>query len=209
MKDWSYVGYFDGVDMMHDGISGIGFMILNPYDQVIHVDSFVLPQTGTNEAEFLALLWLVKRMGDMHIPMVKLYGDNTVVIDGVKNPKKYSCYRVYERAIRHHLTQFKKWELYYIESGRNRADDLSRALIRGWITQPIGERHIDLIMRLSEKGNGHAFGRGISKWPAQKYMTNPVLSDGDLTIDHRSAIFKPLRKKEDNFADLRVHMPKM
>ena len=166
IRDWSYVGYFDAVTFELQHVTGLGIVIVNPYEQIVHVDSIVVPEVGdTQESEYMSLLWLLKSAANKGIPMIKAMGDNDTVTKSIDQPpSRRKKYHFYQRAIWEELKRFRWWKVEWIGSGANPADDASRALIRGWCSKPAGERQIELIDRISQGGNGDAFGVGISQY---------------------------------------------
>jgi ribonuclease HI len=167
IKDWFYSGYFDAVTCIEEHITGLGIVVVNPYQQVVHVDSIALPEVGdTQESEYMALLWLLKHTANRGVPMIKAMGDNDSVTKSIEQltPSKKRKYKFYQRAIWKELERFRWWKVHWLASESNPADDLSRALIRGWSSKPPGERQIELINRIAQAGNGSAFGVGISQY---------------------------------------------
>jgi hypothetical protein len=166
IKDWFYQGYFDAVTCTEERITGLGIVVVNPYQQVVHVDSIVVPEIGdTQEGEYMALLWLLKHTANRGVPMIKAMGDNDSVTKSIDQPpSKKRKYKFYQRAIWAELARFRWWKVCWIGSRANPADDASRALIRGWSSKPPGERQIELIDRISQAGSGSGFGVGISQY---------------------------------------------
>ena len=167
VKEWFYTGYFDAVTCVDTHVTGLGIVLLNPYEQVVHVDSVVVPEVGdTQESEYMSLLWLLKSAANKSIPMIKALGDNDTVTKSIEQPpSKKKKYKFYQRAIWEELKRFRWWKVCWLNSEQNPADDLSRALIRGWVSKPAGERQIELIERIVRGPNGDAFGLGISQYP--------------------------------------------
>ena len=199
IKDWFYTGYFDAVTCIESHITGLGIVIVNPYEQIVHVDSVVVPEVGdTQESEYMALLWLLKHAANRGVPMIKALGDNDTVTKSIEQPpSKRRKYKFYQRAIWKELERFRWWKVCWIGSGANPADDVSRALIRGWVSKPAGERQIELINRIAAAGNGHAFGVGISQYPADArgkkfdpyYSIEPINHGGGLFPNPDGTVF--------------------
>jgi ribonuclease HI len=190
VKEWFYTGYFDAVTYSETHITGLGIVLVNPYEQVIHVDSFVVPEVGdTQESEYMALLWLLKCAVNRGIPMIKALGDNDTVTNSItQSPIKKKKYKFYQRAIWKELEYFRRWKVQWLASGTNPADDLSRALTRGWVSKPAGERQIELIERISRGGSGDAFGLGISRYP-ESARGKKINTNCDEPINHSAGFF--------------------
>lgn len=170
IRDWFYHGYFDAVTCEEQHITGMGIVVVNPYQQIVHVDSIVIPEIGdTQEGEYMALLWLLKHTANRGVTMIKAMGDNDSVTKSIEqlSPSKKRKYKFYQRAIWKELERFRWWKVHWLASESNPADDLSRALIRGWRSKPPGERQIELIDRIAAGGKGSAFGAGISQYPEE------------------------------------------
>jgi hypothetical protein len=200
IKEWFYHGYFDAVTCVEEHITGLGIVVVNPYQQVVHVDSIVIPEIGdTQEGEYMALLWLLKHTANRGVPMIKALGDNDSVTKSIDQPpSKKRKYKFYQRAIWKELERFRWWKVEWIGSRANPADDASRCLIRGWCSKPPGERQIELINRISQAGNGNAFGVGISQYPADArgkkfdpyYSVEPVNHGGGLAPKPDGTVFE-------------------
>ena len=164
-----YQAYFDAVTCEDQHITGLGIVVVNPYDQIVHVDSVVVPEIGdTQEGEYMALLWVLKHAANSGVSMIKVMGDNDSVTKSIEQPpSKRRKYKFYQRAIWKELERFRWWKVDWIGSRSNPADDLSRALIRGWSSKPPGERQIELINRIAAAGRGDGFGVGISQYPVE------------------------------------------
>ena len=73
-------GYFDGASRGNPGKAGAGALLINEDGKIIWEASRFLGEKTNNEAEYMALIMLLKAAKDRGIKSLRVYGDSKLVV---------------------------------------------------------------------------------------------------------------------------------
>lgn len=126
-------GYFDGASRGNPGEAGAGALLVNEKGEIVWETSRYLGKKTNNEAEYAALLLLLKAAGERGIRRLTVYGDSKLVVSQVSRQWKINLPHL--RALAQEawkLMDGMSVELEWIPRERNkRADMLSNEAIDG------------------------------------------------------------------------------
>ena len=81
-------GYFDGASRGNPGTAGAGALLVNENGEVIWETARFLGTKTNNEAEYTALLLLLKAAKERDIKTLNIYGDSKLVVSQVSKQWK-------------------------------------------------------------------------------------------------------------------------
>lgn len=81
-------GYFDGASRGNPGTAGAGALLVNESGEVIWETARFLGTKTNNEAEYTALLLLLKAAKERDIKTLNIYGDSKLVVSQVSKQWK-------------------------------------------------------------------------------------------------------------------------
>ena len=81
-------GYFDGASRGNPGTAGAGALLVNENGEVIWKTARFLGTKTNNEAEYTALLLLLKAAKERDIKTLNIYGDSKLVVSQVSKQWK-------------------------------------------------------------------------------------------------------------------------
>lgn len=81
-------GYFDGASRGNPGEAGAGALLVNEKGEIVWETSRYLGKKTNNEAEYAALLLLLKAAGERGIRRLTVYGDSKLVVSQVSRQWK-------------------------------------------------------------------------------------------------------------------------
>lgn len=76
-------GFFDGASRGNPGPAGAGALIVDGEEKVIWETAEFLGDKTNNEAEYAALIFLLKAAREMDIKSIKIYGDSKLIVSQV------------------------------------------------------------------------------------------------------------------------------
>lgn len=124
-------GYFDGASRGNPGEAGAGALLMNEKGEIVWETSRYLGKKTNNEAEYAALLLLLKAAGERGVRRLTVYGDSKLVVSQVSRQWKINLPHL--RALAQEawkLMEGMSVELEWIPRERNkRADILSNEAI--------------------------------------------------------------------------------
>ena len=125
-KTKKHTAGFDGSAMPNPGQMRIGGWIRRPKDnKLIHNFSIDIGHGSSCEAEYLALITLLKMIDHLNIKDISIIGDNLPLINQVNKKakaKKAITQRYRDRAL--NLLKNKNWSLKYVNRWNNGEADL-------------------------------------------------------------------------------------
>ena len=81
-------GYFDGASRGNPGKAGAGALLINEDGKIIWEASRFLGEKTNNEAEYMALIMLLKAAKDRGIKSLRVYGDSKLVVSQISRQWK-------------------------------------------------------------------------------------------------------------------------
>ena len=81
-------GYFDGASRGNPGKAGAGALLINEEGKVVWEASRFLGDKTNNEAEYMALIMLLKAAKDRGIKSLRVYGDSKLVVSQISRQWK-------------------------------------------------------------------------------------------------------------------------
>ena len=81
-------GYFDGASRGNPGKAGAGALMINEEGKVVWEASRFLGEKTNNEAEYMALIMLLKAAKDRGIRSLRVFGDSKLVVSQVSRQWK-------------------------------------------------------------------------------------------------------------------------
>lgn len=81
-------GYFDGASRGNPGKAGAGALLINEDGKIIWEASRFLGEKTNNEAEYMALIMLLKAANDRGIKSLRVYGDSKLVVSQISRQWK-------------------------------------------------------------------------------------------------------------------------
>ena len=81
-------GYFDGASRGNPGMAGAGALLINEDGKIIWEASRFLGEKTNNEAEYMALIMLLKAAKDRGIKSLRVYGDSKLVVSQISRQWK-------------------------------------------------------------------------------------------------------------------------
>ncbi|MEG1800167.1 MAG: ribonuclease HI family protein, partial [Synergistaceae bacterium] len=81
-------GYFDGASRGNPGTAGAGALLMNDGGEVVWETARFLGTKTNNEAEYTALLLLLKAAKERNVKTLNIYGDSTLVVSQVSKQWK-------------------------------------------------------------------------------------------------------------------------
>jgi len=124
-------GYFDGSASPNPGLMSVGFCIKNKLGHIIVEDRANLQEGTNNQAEYLGLIMLLKRLITYKPEHVKIMGDSQLVIKQLKGEwkiKKPELKDLYNQTYTL-LEKLKRYELVWVKRELNSiADKLSKRI---------------------------------------------------------------------------------
>lgn len=124
-----YTAFFDGSSKPNPGMMQIGNCIKDEKENVIYSFSNVIGDGTNNQAEYLALLNLLRIIEDMNLKDVAIYGDSQLVvnqINGVYKVKNHMLIPIYQE-IKKVLGRLEGCTITHIYREQNKeADKLTR-----------------------------------------------------------------------------------
>lgn len=81
-------GFFDGASRGNPGIAGAGALLINDKGEIVWQTSRFLGTKTNNEAEYSALILLLKAAKEHKIIKLKIYGDSKLVVSQVSKQWK-------------------------------------------------------------------------------------------------------------------------
>jgi len=81
-------GYFDGASRGNPGLAGAGALIVNDSGDIIWETACFLGKKTNNEAEYNALILLLKAARERNIKKLNIYGDSKLVVSQVSRQWK-------------------------------------------------------------------------------------------------------------------------
>lgn len=81
-------GYFDGASRGNPGKAGAGALMINEDGKVVWEASRFLGEKTNNEAEYMALIMLIKAARDRGIRSLTVFGDSKLVVSQVSRQWK-------------------------------------------------------------------------------------------------------------------------
>lgn len=124
-------GYFDGASRGNPGEAGAGALLVNEKGEIVWETSRYLGKKTNNEAEYAALLLLLKAAAERGVRRLTVYGDSKLVVSQVSRQWKINLPHL--RALAQDawkLMEGMSVELEWIPRERNkRADILSNEAI--------------------------------------------------------------------------------
>lgn len=128
-------GYFDGASRGNPGEAGAGAFLMNDSGEIIWEASRYLGKKTNNEAEYAALLLLLKAASDRGVTRLKIYGDSQLVVRQISRQWKINLPHLRKLAQdAWKLMEGMTVELEWIPRDQNiRADKLSNEALDGRI----------------------------------------------------------------------------
>jgi len=123
-----YKAHFDASYDWKKGIAALAYVIYNSEGMAID-EEVIITQTGdSNDAEWIALMLLMKRLKLLGIKEVEIFGDNKGVIDIANGQEKGGNTSAKWRITQHHSKRFRHITFNWVSRQKNRdADKLTRS----------------------------------------------------------------------------------
>ena len=81
-------GYFDGASRGNPGKAGAGALLINEEGKVVREASRFLGDKTNNEAEYMALIMLLKAAKDHGVSSLRVFGDSKLVVSQISRQWK-------------------------------------------------------------------------------------------------------------------------
>ena len=81
-------GYFDGASRGNPGKAGAGALLINEDGKIIWEASRFLGEKTNNEAEYMALIMLLKAAKDHGVSSLRVFGDSKLVVSQISRQWK-------------------------------------------------------------------------------------------------------------------------
>lgn len=81
-------GYFDGASRGNPGKAGAGALLINEEGKVVWEASCFLGDKTNNEAEYMALIMLLKAAKDHGVSSLRVFGDSKLVVSQISRQWK-------------------------------------------------------------------------------------------------------------------------
>lgn len=136
--------YFDGAASGNPGLAGIGYAVFDAEGNVLHEYSEQIGIATNNEAEYRALIALVKKLLEERIKEVIIMGDSQLVVNQVNGMWRVNqphLQRLYEEVCEL-LSGIPNWELKWVSRKKNTiADKLSKMAVNSTYNSQPREFH--------------------------------------------------------------------
>lgn len=142
MKGWVlvYQAYFDGRTVNKKngvGLSSIGYIIYSDTGEEIYSEGKVVGTMTSMEAEYTALLFLVKKVYELGIEHIAIFGDHQVIINQMTVYKPQQIRKpwlAYRKKVFSYLSKLTSWRIEWIRSKKNKvADNLAKEAMAHYV----------------------------------------------------------------------------
>ncbi len=129
LEDKQYYGFFDGASLGNPGDMGVGFAIAEGDGRVVHKRGEYIGVGTNNEAEYMALIYLLETAVKSGVQKLRVFGDSSLVVKQVNGEWKIKAEHLkpFQKRAKEFLSQIPNSELIWIKREKNSlADSLSK-----------------------------------------------------------------------------------
>ncbi|WP_276568976.1 reverse transcriptase-like protein [Thermanaerosceptrum fracticalcis] len=146
--------FFDGASSGNPGPAGIGAIILDKGEKIWEISRYIGEKTN-NEAEYIALIELLKELQRRGIESCRIFGDSQLVINQVTGNWRINYHHLYKLWAQVHDLLKEGHQLEWVPREENKlADKLSTQAIAKKITEKTEPANNERLFRAKELAPG-------------------------------------------------------